>query len=66
MGSIDRMDIAEICSVPEGYEVDTLLSLGYPDEAPLTCGIKDGDTKYFLDEKGVLNVPKHDIKDLIL
>ena len=65
MGSIDRAEIADICDVPEGYEIDTLLSLGYPAESPKTCGVKDGDTKYFLDEEGVLNVPKHDTKDLI-
>lgn len=65
MGSIDRDDIAEICGVPEGYEIDTLLSLGYPAETPKTCNVKEGDTKYFLDEDGVLNVPKHSADDLI-
>ncbi len=66
MGAIDRKEIAGICGVPEGYEIDTLLSLGYPGESPVTCAAKDGDTNYFLDEDGRLNVPKLGIDELII
>ena len=65
MGAIERPEIAAVCNVPDGYEIDTLLSLGYPAESPAACEAKDGDTKYFLDENGVLNVPKLKAEDII-
>jgi nitroreductase len=66
MGAIDRSKISAICAVPDEYEIDTLLALGYPAESPQTVDAVDGDTKYFLDDGGKLNVPKLDVDDLIL
>ena len=39
------------------YEVDSVLALGYRDEAPV---MEENDTriKYYKDDKGVLHVPK--------
>lgn len=58
MGAIDRMKILDICTVDKKYSLDTLLSLGYPAESPVTQNAVDGDIKYYLDENKKLHVPK--------
>ena len=65
MGAIDRAEIVKICSVPDDYEIDTLLSLGYPAESPKTVPVIDGDVRYFLDSDGVLNVPKFGLDEIL-
>ncbi len=65
MGAIDRKEISEICDVPEGYEIDTLMAFGHPAELPLLCDAVDGDTKYFLDEEDLFFVPKLSVDDVI-
>ena len=66
MGAIDREEIAKICNVPKEYKIDTLLSLGYPAEEPISIEIQGDDVKYFEDETGRLNVPKYSLDDIIL
>jgi len=65
MGAIDRSEISSICDVPDNCEIDTLLALGYPAESPVTVEAIGGDTKYFLDDDGVLNVPKVGVDEVI-
>jgi nitroreductase len=58
MGAIDRNEIAKLCSVPDGYVIDTLISLGYPSEKSVAVEMSGDDTSYFKDSDGWLNVPK--------
>jgi nitroreductase len=62
--SVDRAKIAEILAVPEGYKIDSVLALGYPEERPVTEEFK-GSVKYWKDEQGVLHVPKRKLEDVI-
>ena len=65
LGSVDREKLREILKVPEGLAVALVVALGYPAENPVAEPVKDGDIKYWLDENGVLHVPKRDLKDII-
>jgi len=51
--------------VPEGLAIALVVALGYPAENPVVETVKDGDIKYWLDENGVLHVPKRDLKDIV-
>ena len=65
LGAVDREKLREILNVPEGLAVVLVVALGYPAENPVVEPVKDGDIKYWLDENGVLHVPKRDLKDVV-
>jgi len=65
LASVDRKKLGEILNVPEGLAIALVVALGYPAENPVVETVKDGDIKYWLDENGVLHVPKRDIKDIV-
>lgn len=56
--SFDRNKAAEILGLPDHFEVDSVIALGVPAEAPVVVPIKDGDFKYWRDEAGQHFVPK--------
>ncbi len=58
LGAIDRMKILQVLDIDEKYQVDSVVALGKPDEKPVMEDAKGDDTKYYLDEKDVLHVPK--------
>jgi len=64
MASIDREKLREVLNVPEGLTIELVVALGYPAENPVVDVVKAGDIKYWLDENGVLHVPKRDLKDV--
>lgn len=64
LGSVDREKLKDILKVPEGLAVALVVALGYPAENPVVEPVKDGATNYWLDENGVLHVPKRDLKDI--
>ncbi|MBN1479010.1 nitroreductase [candidate division KSB1 bacterium] len=57
IASINRVSIREILRIPEEFEIDSVLALGYPAEEPLAFDL-DESVKYFRDENGQLHVPK--------
>jgi len=65
LASVDREKLREVLNVPEGLAVVLVVALGYPAENPVVEPVKDGDIKYWLDENGVLHVPKRDLKDVV-
>ncbi len=65
LGSVDREKLRKILNVPDGFDIVLVVALGYPAENPVVDKMKDGDIKYWLDENGVLHVPKRDLKDIV-
>jgi len=65
LASVDREKLREILKVPESLAVALVVALGYPAENPVVEPVKDGAINYWLDENGVLHVPKRDLKDII-
>jgi nitroreductase len=56
--SFDRPKAAQILSLPQRYEPDSLISLGVPAESPEVVPMEEGDVKYWRDETGQHFVPK--------
>lgn len=65
LGSINRTQIKNILKIPEQYSLLYVIALGYPAEKSRTCSPKKG-FKYFYDICRILNVPKRDLKDIII
>jgi nitroreductase len=68
LGDINRYKIADILKVPQDYNVELVMSLGYPDEK---CVAEDKkirkmeETGYSRDKRGVLHIPKRSLETVI-
>ena len=65
LGAVDRRRLKEILHVPETLDIILVVALGYPAESPVIDKVRDGNIRYWLDEKGVLHVPKRELKDIL-
>jgi len=65
LGAIDREKLKDALKLPQHIDVSLLVALGYPAESPVIDDVKEGDIKYWLDEKGVLHVPKRSLKEVL-
>lgn len=57
IASVNRPQVMEALRVPDDYEIDSVLALGYPAEEPKAFDL-DESVKYFRDDEGRLHVPK--------
>lgn len=64
MGAIDRNQLRTLLDIPEKYDIDSVLALGYPNEAPVIEDMENS-IRYWKDENGVLHVPKRKLDDII-
>jgi len=65
LGAIDKDKIRAICKVPEGFDIDSVVALGYPDESPVMEDCTDESIKYYLDGNDRLHVPKRTVKSIV-
>ena len=66
MGAIDRAGIKQILDLDDKYELVYVLALGYPAQRSRAVEMKNGSTKYYLDDEEVLNVPKRSMDEILL
>lgn len=64
IGSVEREKIRALFHIPENYEINCILALGFPDEKPVTEPMSDS-VKYFRDEAGCLHVPKRRLQTIL-
>ncbi|HWR55904.1 MAG TPA: nitroreductase family protein [Negativicutes bacterium] len=66
-GNIQKAQLREILDVPEDYEILLVIALGRPKETVVIDEIaRDGDIKYWRDQKQIHHVPKRKLKDVIM
>jgi nitroreductase len=66
IGSIKREELRNELGIPSQFEVLLILALGKPVEKVVIDDIKDGDVRYWRDEKRIHHVPKRTLEELIL
>jgi len=64
LGSIKRDELREILKIPDKYDIDSVVALGYPDEIPVMEDCKGDSIKYYLDDKDTLHVPKRPLRSV--
>lgn len=66
LGAIDRPRLKKILNIPDRFEIVLAVAFGYSAETkPILEKMKNGETKYWLDNNGVLHVPKRRLEDLV-
>lgn len=66
IASIRREQLRKELKIPEKYEILLVLALGKPVENVIIDRLKDGDVKYWRDEKMNHHVPKRPLDELII
>jgi nitroreductase len=66
VASVKRSELQQMFYLDNRYEIIQVLALGKPAETVLLEEIRDGDYKYWRDEKGIHHVPKRSLEELIL
>jgi len=65
MGAVDRDAVAKALDIPSRYTISLVIAIGYP--AQKSVAVPMGDSiKYWLDDEGVLNVPKRGIEEVLV
>ncbi|MEE0944398.1 MAG: nitroreductase family protein [Clostridia bacterium] len=65
LGSVDRMKIKELLSLPAHLDITYVLAVGYSDQSGEYFDSSDS-IKYYFDEKGSVHVPKRPFNEVIL
>ncbi len=64
LGAVNRKRLRGVLGLRDDLEIVLVVALGYPAEKPVADKVKDGNIRYWLDEDGVLHVPKRDQADI--
>ncbi len=69
IGSVNRENVRKLFNIPDEYQINDVLALGYPAESPVMEEIQDSNNenahKYWLDENDVLHVPKRRLSEIV-
>jgi nitroreductase len=65
LGGIDRGVLRAVLKVPEHLNIILLVALGYAAEKQVAEVAEDGNIKYWLDENGVIHVPKRSLDEIL-
>ncbi|MCX5812574.1 MAG: nitroreductase family protein [Proteobacteria bacterium] len=66
IASIQRDKLRAALKIPEKYEILLVITLGVPKELVVINEVKDGNIKYWRDEKDIHHVPKRPLSEIIL
>lgn len=64
LGGIDRNVLRTVLKVPEHLDILLLVALGYAAEKQVVEEAAEGNIKYWLDENGVIHVPKRPVDEI--
>jgi nitroreductase len=65
LGGIDRVVLRMVLEVPEHLDILLLVALGYAAEKQIADEAEGGNIKYWLDENGVIHVPKRPVNEIL-
>ncbi|MHA2313953.1 MAG: nitroreductase family protein [Candidatus Hermodarchaeia archaeon] len=65
LGGIDRVVLRTVLEVPEHLDILMLVALGYAAEKQVVDEAEGGNITYWLDENGVIHVPKRPLAEIL-
>jgi len=64
LGALDRPTLAVALGIPETHAIELAIALGYPKQQSVADTF-NGDVKYWLDDEGIVHIPKRALKDVV-
>lgn len=64
IGSLNKDKLIKYLNIPKDYKIELAVALGYPKQKSIEDEFKQ-DTKYWLDKKEVLHVPKRKLEHIL-
>ena len=64
LARVNKDRIKQILKIPDKYEIDLVVTMGYPAEKAVAEDMKGEVTSYSRDDKGVLHIPKRPLKKI--
>jgi len=64
--TINKPKLMELLSIPEKFQIINVIAFGKPIEKVVIEEIREGDFKYWRDEKEVHHVPKRSLEEIVL
>lgn len=64
--AINRQQLKQTLKIPKQFEIINVIALGKPKEQVVIDEIKDSNSKYWRDEKGIHHVPKRSVNELVI
>ena len=64
IGSIKREKVKELLGIPDAMEIYAILSLGYPEESPVSEE-SDSEVAASRDDQGILHIPKRKLESVL-
>lgn len=65
IASVDRKAVCDIYGLDENMQILLVLALGYPAQESMDEKLTDMSIRYWLDDAGVLHVPKRSMEDIL-
>jgi nitroreductase len=65
LGAINRRKLRTVLNLPESLVIILVVAIGHPAEIPALDEVTEANIKYWLDQTGVLHVPKRALKDIV-
>ena len=65
LGALNRGKLSEILDLPEHLKMLDLIALGYGAQESVAEPAKDNNIKYYMDENGILHVPKRSLDEVL-
>ena len=66
LGSVKKEKLHDLLQLPDNLKIIQVIALGKPTEKVVLDEMKDGNIKYWRDEKDVHHVPKRSLKELLI
>ncbi len=63
VGNVDREKLAKLLNLEENLVINSVIALGYPAQQSTVAEV-GLDIKYYLDEQGILHVPKRSMEEI--
>ena len=65
LASADRERLRNILRIPESLDIMLVVAIGYSAEKSVVEKVKNDDIRYWLDDEGVLHVPKRELESIV-
>jgi len=62
--SVQRDPLRQLLGIPPGWDIDSVIALGYPSEKP-RIEPAVGSIRYWKDQQGTLHVPKRELRSIL-